>query len=506
MSVTWQTGDRVRHRFNAELGPGVIVAAEGRRLSVFFPQGGETLEIALTSDALARLELEVGGRARVGESGVEVTVEEIDGDKARLADGRWLPAGDLWPLPAPPSPLEKLRRGDLDAAEDFRNRLDALRLERLRSAGGLGTFLGGRIRLYPHQLHVAELATRSLDAGDPVRWLLADEVGLGKTVEACLIMNRLLHGDGVDRALVIAPETLTVQWLGELWRKYHQVFVLLDGARLKDVERDHGEGFNPFDVHRRVILSTELLVENKRLLEQALETGVDLLVLDEAHHLRRRAGQPGNPAYRAFAPLAARAEHILLLTATPLEDDVEGFFRLLQLLRPNELPDADFDGELAGLRARLGRREPLPPCTSATRREDIGGLPPRRAEPVTLDADAWVPQREFLEALRGVGDTESPLGRKRLAERLRRALSSPGTLAGALGDDALEALGRGAAESDPRVAWLVEQTWKWAQAGEKTLIFVADRPALDALRDALPRVQVGIFHEDLSLERRDVEV
>ncbi|MEO1367063.1 MAG: helicase-related protein [Acidobacteriota bacterium] len=320
-------------------------------------------------------------------------------------------------------------------------------------------------------------------------------------------MNRLLHGGGVERAVVVAPETLTVQWLGELWRKYHQVFVLLDEARLKDVERDHGEGFNPFDVHRRVILSTELLTSEPRLRDQALDAGVDLLVLDEAHHLRRRSGQPGNAAYRAFAPLAAAARHLLLLTATPLEDDVEGFFRLLQLLRPDELPESDFEGgDLAGLRSRLERREPLPPCTSATRRADIGGLPPRVAWPVPLDAEAWEPQRAFLRGLRASADLESPLGRRRLAERLRLALSSPAALERTFDDEALEALRRGAADADPRTAWLVEKTWTWAQAGEKTLIFVADRPALEALRSALPRVQVGIFHEDLSLERRDVEV
>ena len=81
MSDVWQVGDRVRHRFNAELGPGMIVAAEGRRLSVLFPLTGERLEIAAGSDALARLELEVGGRARIGESGVEVTIEQVEDDR-----------------------------------------------------------------------------------------------------------------------------------------------------------------------------------------------------------------------------------------------------------------------------------------------------------------------------------------------------------------------------------------------------------------------------------------
>ena len=99
----------------------------------------------------------------------------------------------------------------------------------------------GRIRLFPHQLYCAESATHS----EPVRWLLADEVGLGKTVEACLILNHLLRTGRADRTLVVAPETLTVQWLGELWRKYHQVFVLLDDKRLADVETRLRQGLQP---------------------------------------------------------------------------------------------------------------------------------------------------------------------------------------------------------------------------------------------------------------------
>jgi ATP-dependent helicase HepA len=95
--------------------------------------------------------------------------------------------------------------------------------------------------LFPHQLYVAERATRV----DPVRWLLADEVGLGKTIEACLILTRLVHTRKIERCLVVAPNALTVQWLGELWRKYHHVFTLLDAARLADVARDFGAEFNP---------------------------------------------------------------------------------------------------------------------------------------------------------------------------------------------------------------------------------------------------------------------
>ena len=135
-----------------------------------------------------------------------------------------------------------------------------------------------------------------------MRWLLADEVGLGKTIEACLVLSRLVRTGRAERCLVVAPETLTVQWLGELWRKYHQVFVLLDEARLADVIRDHGAGFNPFDVHRRAVVALETLVARPELSAHAVSAGIDLLVVDEAHRLRRPARPPGAAPPGARSP------------------------------------------------------------------------------------------------------------------------------------------------------------------------------------------------------------
>ena len=256
-------------------------------------------------------------------------------------------------------------------------RVDILHLLSVREANGLGSFLGGRVRLFPHQLHVAERATARL----PVRWLLADEVGLGKTIEAALIMNHLLHTQQIERCLVVAPETLTVQWLGELWRKYHHVFALLDAPRLADVARDFGNGFNPFDVHRRAVIALETLIARPDLTRHAVKAGIDLLVVDEAQRLRRPPRHPGEPGYRAIAQIAALGRHVLLLSATPLEDEAQGFFRLLQLLRPEEFP------EEVNVEERLASGVPLPPCTSSTRRVDVGGLPPRVPVPIDLPQD-----------------------------------------------------------------------------------------------------------------------
>ena len=465
---TWSVGDHLTHRFNPELGIGRVTAIEGRVMIVQF--AGATLRFAANSEAL---------------------MPAIDGAPRRE-----------------PTLIERLAAGDVDDSDDFLTRLDILHLLATREADGLGSFLGGRVRLFPHQLHVAERATMRL----PVRWLLADEVGLGKTIEAALIMNRLLHTQKIERCLVVAPEALTVQWLGELWRKYHQVFTVLDAPRLADVERDFGAGFNPFDIHRRAVIALESLVQRPELTAYAVSAGIDLLVVDEAQRLRRPRGHPGEPGYRAVAPIAASGRHVLLLSATPLEDDAHGFFRLLQLLRPDEFPeDVDFE-------ARLASGVPLPPCTSSTRRVDIGGLPPR--SPMAVDVAPKGGAVGFAENFRlpstslGPGKAEAttdPLANRRALDRIRRALASGAAVKAVLGPEetSLREQADARDEFDPRLDWLVTNATRWRRAGEKTLVFVAHRETLEMLRDTLSRraqLASGVFHEDLSAARRDTEV
>jgi ATP-dependent helicase HepA len=379
--------------------------------------------------------------------------------------------------------------------------MNVLHLLALREADGLGSFLGGRVRLFPHQLYVAERASGT----DPVRWLLADEVGLGKTIEASLILNRLVHLGKVRRCLVVAPDTLTVQWLGELWRKYHQVFTLLDSDRLADVAKDFGDDFNPFELHRRAVISIEMLIERPELTEQAVKAGIDLLVVDEAQHLRRPPGHPGEPAWRAIAPIANLGRHVLLLSATPLEDDAHGFFRLLQMLRPQDFP------EDMSIEARLAAGTPLPACTSATRRVDIGGLPPRVGNPITLmDGKKPRPQLDVEMAVRSAVATNAITQRDKI-DRIRRTIASGAALAAVLGPNDAELKAQAIAMDavDPRVEWLLKQAPRWRENKDKTLVFVAHRETLEMLRTLLSQraqVATGMFHELLTPARRDTEV
>jgi ATP-dependent helicase HepA len=447
-------GTKVLHKYNRDLGPGRVEEVAARRVVVFFPRTGERLTFGAGDTGLKPLELSAGRDARIEESGEVVTLASREKGSTvwTTTDGRQIEDGVLWPAEIPQDPVERLAGLDVDRAAAFRNRLDGLFLQKMRQAKGLGSFLGGRIEIHPHQLHVAERAT----AYEPVRWLLADEVGLGKTIEACLVLSRLVRTERADRVLVVAPSTLTVQWLGELWRKFHQVFVLLDGKRRADVAKDHGPEFNPFDAHRRSVIGIEDLVSEAGLAQKAVDAGLDLLVLDEAHRLALDA-----EVQRAVAPLARAAKHLLLLSATPLEADTSGFFRLLELARPDA-----YRSEKEFL-AALAENQPLPPCTSATRRVDIGGLPPRVPLPVELDR---VPVSQALSG----------------AEKADAA--------------------------DPRVEWLVGRAKSFAPGGTeegKTLVFCHDLPTVQALKTLLEREtrkRVAVFHEELSPERRDLEV
>ncbi|MEQ1897261.1 MAG: helicase-related protein [Vicinamibacterales bacterium] len=501
------TGDFLTHGFNPEFGVGRVTAREGRALVVEFRRPGTRLRLAADSDALVPVSLSPGSPVRITASGEETTVEARLADGTlRLATGATAASHEVWPLALEGALLDRLSRGEPDGVDDFVTRLDILHLLTLREADGLGAFLGGRIRLFPHQLYVAEQAS----ASDPVRWLLADEVGLGKTIEAALILNRLVHAGRVERCLVVAPETLTIQWLGELWRKYHQVFTLLDAPRLADVARDFGPDFNPFDAHRRAVIALELLVERPQLTAQAVAAGIDVLVVDEAHRLRRPAGHPGEPAWRAVAPIADLGRHVLLLSATPLEDDAHGFFRLLQLLRPDEFSGDGSVGD-ASVEARASSPTPLPPCTSSTRRADIGGLPPRVGLPIAPDSPAGWHLRETVEATVRGAAANNAVARTRKIDRVRRALASGAALSAVLGPEETALRGQAAAmdAADPRVAWLLAHAPRWRTAGDKTLVFVAHRETLEMLRTALSQraqVATGVFHEDLPTARRDTEV
>ena len=434
----WSVGDKLLHPFDPELGIGEVRAIDGRFLEVFFPDADRTVTLTSAS-RLERVTLEPGRAARLVASGEQVHVAALEDGRCRLSDGRVVEARALWPIVAAPSPIDALVAGRGGSLAAFRNRIDGMRLAELREAGGLGSFLGGRIELFAHQLYTALQAVRA----DPVRWLLADEVGLGKTIEASLILSALVRTGRSTRAIVVAPETLAVQWLGELYRKFHQVFSLLDDERLTYTAREFGADFNPFVAHRNSVVSFERLARDAALREHALACEPDLVVFDEAHRLC------APELHERIGPLVRQARHALLLTATPLAAGLQGFYTLLELLHPRAFDSyASFERAIEAGRAVL-------PCTSAVRRQDLGGFPPRHPVPIDLESASDDPSR------------------------------------------------------DPRTRWIAQHVAEWRARGEKALVFVSTLARLEALRAQLERAtetSVAVFHEALELEERDVRL
>src|SRR6185369_1314529 len=162
----------------------------------------------------------------------------------------------------------------------FDLRVEALeRRCRLRKSPVRG-FVGGRVDLIPHQMFIAgEVASRLVP-----RVLLADEVGLGKTIEAGLILHRLHLTGRAERVLILVPEPLVHQWFVELLRRFQLSFSLYDEERCEAIEYGDPE-CNPFLDSQWVLASIGFLTSNEQRAAQAREAGWDVLVVDEAHHL-----------------------------------------------------------------------------------------------------------------------------------------------------------------------------------------------------------------------------
>lgn len=356
----WELGTKLIRKHSPELGIGVVVGLDGRFIDVFFPDTLTRMKLSPDPQSIRPLILSVGDVARTPDDTLEKIIAIRD-KEAIMESGIVVALELLWPVVAPPTLLERLLSGQTDKHEDVLNRVDGIRLLDYRRQGTLPSLLGGRIELFNHQLDTAQ---RAIAQGE-VRWLLADEVGLGKTIVAHMITSAMLRMNRLERVIVIAPDTLTVQWLGELYRKFHQVFVHIDEERLQDVETDFGQGVNPFEVYPLSVVSFELLAKHKTLLASLNESKPQLVAIDEAH-------QALHPPYKdTLLPLVEKTRHALLLTASPFQLGAQGFLALASSLRLEVKQTGD---------AYQVRN------VSAVTRADIPKLPARA--PVAIDIEA----------------------------------------------------------------------------------------------------------------------
>ncbi|MDE1893199.1 MAG: RNA polymerase-associated protein RapA [Xanthomonadaceae bacterium] len=319
-----------------ELGLGTILRVEGRGVQVLFAKAGVLRPYAIDSAPLLRAEFRAG--QRVAGKGIAFLVERVEVRDELLiyrGEGRELEEGQLDDEQSVSQADDRLIGGRTDAVAHFELRLEGLRRRaqaRRSPIWGLGC---ARIGLVPHQLRVAGIAS----ARRPPRVLLADEVGLGKTIEAGMIIARQLATGRASRVLLLLPDTLVYQWFVELLRRFNLSFAIYDEERCEALEQS-GDSGNPFEDEQLVIADFGFLENSPKHAAQLLAAPWDLLVVDEAHHL---AWSPelASPRYRMVEQLAAVIPGVVLLTATPEQLGRSGHFARLRLLDPQRYHDLD---------------------------------------------------------------------------------------------------------------------------------------------------------------------
>jgi ATP-dependent helicase HepA len=347
-------GMKVRYLPQPEWGIGHLLSLEenGAKAQVLFPAREAPILVSTKQGALVPQPLTPGDAVLTARGKPGAVHEEVEGGRGlrryvvKLDDGsedEW-PESELRAQPPRADSLVMLREGRVADAKNFLLRRSALHLDDERRCDALGALLASRVMVKPHQVGVVQ---RVLSARRP-RFVLADEVGLGKTIEAGMIFSALRLSGLANRVLVVSPSHLTVQWLAELFHKFNQLFTLMDGDRHESSLKEQ-PGVSPWARFDKCVTSLELLSRSEEHRAQAAAPDAfwDLVIIDEAHHLK------GEKAYEAAKALAANSWGLLLLTATPMQLDPAEYHSLLTLIDPATAPS------LPGFEQRLKRQEEL---------------------------------------------------------------------------------------------------------------------------------------------------
>jgi ATP-dependent helicase HepA len=334
----WARGQRWVSDSEPELGLGIVTHCGEGRVDIQFRAAGEKRCYATETAPLRRVQFLAGDRIKLqsGEECVVTGVSRKDGQHGLLI--YQTSQGDIQESQLSDSisfskPQDRLFGGKLDEPGDFDLRGEALQRRAAMRRSPVRGLAGARMDLIPHQLFIAdEVANRPHP-----RVLLADQVGLGKTIEACLILHRLILTGRAQRILILVPEPLVHQWFVELLRRFQLSFSLFDEGRCEAIEYGDPEA-NPFTDSQWVLAAIDFLAENPQRAAQAREAGWDVLVVDEAHHLEWSATAPG-AAYEVVRQMAEVTDGLLLLTATPQQLGPDGHFARLKLLDPNRYTD-----------------------------------------------------------------------------------------------------------------------------------------------------------------------
>ncbi len=517
-------GQRWMSESEPELGLGTVVEAGAGRVRVSFSAAGEDRTYASDNAPLKRVRFRAGDTIQTREE-KEFTVNAVT-ERGGLffyrGDDGEVPEAELDDRISLHGPEDRLFAGRFDPPGPFDLRYRTLTLQHRARKSSVRGFVGGRIDLIPHQLYIArEVADRYAP-----RVLLADEVGLGKTIEACLILHRLLLTGRAERVLVLVPESLVHQWFVEMLRRFNVRLNIFDEERCAAIAAGDPEA-NPFLDDQLILTSIDLLAGSPRRSAQAVEAGWDVLVVDEAHHLEWSPTAPSRE-YQVVEALSRQAEGLLLLTATPEQLGVESHFARLRLLDPDRfgnlesfLAESQEYRRIAEVAEKLMRGERLASADETLLREWFSQDPQletrlsdarqgqSEVQRLLLDdlLDMHGPGRVMFRntraAMSGFPKRHAHLAELHAAADTDEWLDRLATEFAADAGDANLSAALDLAE-DPRILWLVRLLRELEP--RKVLLICRRVEKVEAIDEALRRhlnIKTGIFHEGLTLLQRD---
>lgn len=321
-------GQRYMSEAEPELGLGALTAIEGKRITIGFKDGERVYGIATAP--IKRIFFQVGDSVELL-SGISGTIERIREEEHLYY---YTLGGDEYSelflnyTIRFTSPIQRLTKGIIDKNRAYEARLLAHRVQQLSEATPAQGYVGGKIELFPHQFSVAQAICEAHER----RFLLADEVGLGKTIEAALALHRLMLIGAVHRVLIVVPSALLHQWFVELFRR----FSLLGTVVNSDLRNRFAADELLLETEPLLIISSEDLTADDPLAKAVHNASWDMLIIDEAHHLDKQ-----DEAFSETKALCEKVRDLLLLTASPDVLEPEAYFALMQLLDKHKYDSFD---------------------------------------------------------------------------------------------------------------------------------------------------------------------
>ncbi len=478
----------------------MVLKTEFGRVEMFFPAANEHRHYALKTAPLRRVVFKEADSIKTheGQDYVVTTVE----NKAGLLiyhteQGRAVAEAELSDTISFSKPEDRLLAAQVDDLRTYALRTEALTWRNKMQGSQVRGFVGGRVDMIPHQMFIAGEVSRRLSP----RVLLADEVGLGKTIEAGLIMHRLHLTGRASRVLILVPEPLIHQWFVELLRRFNMLFSIFDEDRCVAIEEGGVGTANPFSDSQLVLCPVSLLANDPIRAKQAIEIGWDMLIVDEAHHLQW-SPEKASIEYELVAALAAKTPGLLLLTATPQQLGPEGHFARLRLLDADRYTDlAQFVEESAHYEEVASALDRLldGKALSKADKELFGS----KSERIREHCDAIKKNTDEATRMALVNELLDTFGTGRVMFRNTRAALSGFPVRKAL----LEPLkaDKEADENTVKVKWLAKLLKELGET-TKVLAICRTRALAEQIHEMLLHeinLSAGLFHEGMNLMQRD---